>query len=158
MTHNVTLVSGVQHSDPTSLYIMFCHHKCSHNLSPYKAIKIPFFSTVHNIFVYFLLEFNLPIYSTTPSVQSIKCCPQCPSPSNPIPLPTSPSTTPCLLEYSLCCTFYFLSPYIFQLIFPPFRERVIELSFLFAFDGAPCERYKKEVLVSVLVIDSFCLY
>ena len=44
----------------------------------------------------FLLEFNLPKYSITPSAHPIKCPPQCPSPSHPNPLPTSLSTTPCL--------------------------------------------------------------
>ena len=45
--------------------------------------------------VYFLLEFDLPTYSITPSAHPIKCPPQCPSPSHSIPLPTSPSTTTC---------------------------------------------------------------
>ena len=43
----------------------------------------------------FLLEFDLPTYSITPSAHPIKCPPQCLSPSHPIPLPISPSTTPC---------------------------------------------------------------
>ena len=37
--------------------------------------------------------FNLPTYRITPSAHPIKCLPQCPSPSYPIPSPTSPSTT-----------------------------------------------------------------
>ena len=45
--------------------------------------------------VYFLLEFDLPTYSITPSAHPIKCPPQCPSPSHSILPPASPSTTPC---------------------------------------------------------------
>lgn len=42
LTHKFTLISSVQHSDFTSLYIMHVHYKCSYNLSPYNAIvKIP---------------------------------------------------------------------------------------------------------------------
>lgn len=40
MTHDVTLVSGVQNSDSTSLYGRYAHHKCSYHPSPYSAIKI----------------------------------------------------------------------------------------------------------------------
>ena len=44
---------------------------------------------VHYIFyVFFLLEFNLPTYSITPSAHPFRCPPQCPSPSHPIPSPT----------------------------------------------------------------------
>ena len=38
--------------------------------------------------------FNLPTYKITHSGHPIKCPPQCPSPSQPHPLPTSLSTTP----------------------------------------------------------------
>ena len=57
--------------------------------------------------IYFLLEFDLPTYSTTPSAHPVKCPPQCPSPSHPISPPTSPSTTPCLFPRvrSLSCFF-----------------------------------------------------
>ena len=37
--------------------------------------------------VYFLLEFDLPTYSRTPSTHLIKCLPQCLSPRHPIPRP-----------------------------------------------------------------------
>ena len=37
---------------------------------------------------------NLPTYRIIPSAHPVKCPPQCPSPSHPHPLPTSPSTTP----------------------------------------------------------------
>ena len=42
----------------------------------------------------FLLEINLPKFSITRSAIPAKSLPQCPSPSHPNPLPTSPSTTP----------------------------------------------------------------
>ena len=38
-------------------------------------------------------SFNLPTNNITPSAHPIKCSPQCPSLSYPIPLPTSPLTT-----------------------------------------------------------------
>ena len=63
--------------------------------------------------------FNLPTYRIIPSAHPIKCSPQCPSPSHPNPLPTSPSTTPYSFPRvrGLSC----LSPsLIFSLIFSPF--------------------------------------
>ena len=69
--------------------------------------------------MYFLLEFDLPTYSITPIAYPIKCPPQCPSPSHPIPLPTSPSTTPCSFPgvRSLSCSVTLSD---FPLIFSPF--------------------------------------
>ena len=74
--------------------------------NPYPALFVCFF-------VYFLLEFDLPTYSITPSAHPVKCPPQCLSPSHPIPLPTSPSTTPCSFPRvrSLSCS-------VTSLIFP----------------------------------------
>ena len=43
----------------------------------------------------FLLEFDLPTYNIIPSAHPVKCPPQCPSPSHPMPLPTSLSTMSC---------------------------------------------------------------
>ena len=43
----------------------------------------------------FLLEFDLPTYSITPSAHPVKCPLHCPSPSHPNPLPPSLPTTPC---------------------------------------------------------------
>ena len=63
-------------------------------------------------FVYFFLEFDLPTYSITPSAHPVRCPPQCPSPSHPVPLATSISTTPCSFPRvrSLSCSVsYFLS-------------------------------------------------
>ena len=40
----------------------------------------------------------MPTYSITPSPHPIKCPPQCPSPSHPNPLPTSLSSTRCLVS------------------------------------------------------------
>ena len=54
------------------------------------------------LFIYFLLLFNLPTYSITPSAHPTKCPPQCPSPSHPNTTPTSPSTTPCSFPRVRC--------------------------------------------------------
>ena len=49
-----------------------------------------------DFFHLFLLKFDFPKYSITPSARSIKCPPQCLSLSYPYPPPhTSPSTTLC---------------------------------------------------------------
>ena len=53
------------------------------------------------LFFCFLLGFNLPTYSITPSAHPIKCPPQCLSPSHLLPPPTSLSTIPCLFPRKL---------------------------------------------------------
>ena len=40
MTHYITLISGVQHSDSTSLHAAYDHHKCSYHMTPHNAITI----------------------------------------------------------------------------------------------------------------------
>lgn len=49
LIYNVTSVSGVYHSDSTSLYIILAHHKYSYHLSLYHTITISLtiFSTLY---------------------------------------------------------------------------------------------------------------
>ena len=79
-------------------------------------------------FLFLKLKFNLPTYSLTPSAHPVKCPPQCPSPSHPIPLPAAPSTTPCWFPRvkSMSCSvslsdishcFFLLSPLFPSTIF-----------------------------------------
>ena len=67
----------------------------------------------------FLFYWSSICQHITPSVHPIKCPPQCPSPSYPIPLPTFPSTTLC--SFPRVRVSHGLSPsLIFPLIFPTF--------------------------------------
>ena len=67
----------------------------------------------------FLLEFNLPTYSITPSAHPTKCPLQCPSPSHPTPRPP-PLPLP-LVHFPELGVSHVLSPsLIFSLIFSPF--------------------------------------
>ena len=64
---------------------------------------------------------NLPTYRIIPSAHPIKCSPQCPSPSHPHPLPTSPSTTPS--SFPRVRSLYVLSPFlIFPTLYGDFRK------------------------------------
>ena len=80
---------------------------------PWDMYLFSFYSTFYLFFCIFLLEFDLPTYSITPSAHLVKCPPQCPSPSHPNPSPTSPSTTPC--SFPELGVSHVLSP---SLIFP----------------------------------------
>ena len=83
-------------------------------------------------FLYIFYWSSIYQHSITLTAHPLKCPPQCPSPSHPIPLPTSPSTTPCLfprvrsLSYSVILSNFSLS---FSLLSPiiPFTISYIPL-------------------------------
>ena len=80
----------------------------------------------------FLLLFNLPTYSITPSAHPTKFPSQCPSPSHPNPLPTSLSTTPCSFPRVRCLSCFITLTDIFThfLSFPLYS---LSLFFIFLF-------------------------
>ena len=90
----------------------------------YKYIFVLYFILLFFIFwkpyCFFLLEFNLPTYSITPSAHPAKCPPHCPSSSDPNAPPTSPLPLP-LVHFPELGVSHVLSPsLIFSLIFSPF--------------------------------------
>ena len=71
----------------------------------------------------FLFKFNLPTYIIIPSAHPIKCPPQCPSPSYPIPPLTSPSATRCCcpelgVSHGLSPSLFFPLSFCLSLIIP----------------------------------------
>lgn len=72
------------------------------------------------------------MYSITPSVHPIKCPPQCPLPSHPIPLPMSPSTTPCLFPRVGSPSWFISVSNFFHSV--PFLSFIIP----FTISGIPC--------------------
>lgn len=61
LTHNVTSVSSVQHSDRTTLYIIcYGQDKSSCHLTPYNAVTIPLM--IYEIYIYiFIFPIQLKI-------------------------------------------------------------------------------------------------
>ena len=94
----------------------------THSQEDDSGVLLPSKCLEDDIFFIFLICFywSSICQHVTPSVHSIKCPPQCPSPSFPNPLATSPSATLCLfLRVRSLSWFVFLSNFS-PFSFPPF--------------------------------------
>ena len=119
--HNIKISDWLQWSCRLSLWTYVTLHSKIHHQSP---LLLLFLSVWVDLLVWFFLhflkfKFNLPTYSITANAHPIKCPPQCPSPSYPIPHPPSlPLPLVCFPELGVS---HVLSPsLIFPLIFSPF--------------------------------------
>ena len=84
-------------SHPGAPSFLFCFVLFLECMSGGRGRGRGFFFSFHDFFFlhFFLLEFNLPTYSITPSAHPIKCPFSARHPVTPTPRPTSLYTTPC---------------------------------------------------------------